>query len=159
MRVKINGKFKEYRTVWMENKIINLIDQPKLPHKFEIYRTKDYMETVMAIKNMVVRGAPAIGATAAYAMAQAVFGFSGNASGNISGDDVEKFRIQLSNILESFEILQKIDTTGVSPTSHPMALNNVMRDDLTLPCLSQDETLANAPGAEDGFFRVRAVLE
>jgi translation initiation factor eIF-2B subunit alpha/methylthioribose-1-phosphate isomerase len=71
MRVKIGNITKEFRTVWMEDKIVKMIDQPKLPHKFEIYSSYDHRQTADAIKNMTVRGAPAIGATAAYGMAQA----------------------------------------------------------------------------------------
>ena len=73
--------------------------------------------------------------------------------------DLEKFSEQLSNILENFEILQRVDTTGVPPTSHPVALNNVLRDDEVAPSLAPAEILANAPEKEDGCFRVRAVLE
>lgn len=61
----------QYRTVWIEGNVVKLINQPLLPHKFEIYDCKDYKETAEAIKTMVVRGAGAIGATAGYAMAQA----------------------------------------------------------------------------------------
>jgi len=73
--------------------------------------------------------------------------------------DLQKFSEQLSNILENFEILQKVDTTGVPPTSHPVALSNVIRDDEAAPSLLPGEVLANAPREEDGCFRVRAVLE
>ena len=73
--------------------------------------------------------------------------------------DLEKFSVQLSDILENFEILQQIDTTGVPPTSHPVPLSNVMRDDKPAPSLPQAEVLANAPQEEDGYFRVKAVLE
>ncbi len=73
--------------------------------------------------------------------------------------DLEKFSEQLSNILENFEILQRVDTTGVPPTSHPVALNNVIRDDEVAPSFAPGEILANAPQEEDGCFRVRAVLE
>lgn len=65
----VNGK--NYRTVWLENGIVKLINQPLLPDKFEIYQCKNYKETAKAIKTMIVRGAGAIGATAGYAMAQA----------------------------------------------------------------------------------------
>ena len=73
--------------------------------------------------------------------------------------DLEKFSEQLSNILENFEILQRVDTTEVPPTSHPVALNNVIRDDDIAPSFAPGEILANAPQEEDGCFRVRAVLE
>ena len=62
---------KHYRTVWMEEDKILLINQLLLPHKFEIFTSKNHIETANAIKSMVVRGAGAIGATGAYGVAQA----------------------------------------------------------------------------------------
>ena len=73
--------------------------------------------------------------------------------------DLGKFSVQLSNILENFEVLQQIDTTGVPPTSHPVPLSSVMRDDEVLPSYPPADILANAPQEEDDSFRVRAVLE
>ncbi len=60
-----------YRTVWMQDTSVYLINQLLLPHKFEIYQSKGHAETANAIKTMIVRGAPAIGATGAYGLAQA----------------------------------------------------------------------------------------
>ena len=77
----------------------------------------------------------------------------------LSEDEGEKLREQLSNILDNFEILKKVDTTDVPPTSHPIALVNVLRDDEVAPSFPPNEILANAPQEEDGCFRVRAVLE
>lgn len=74
-------------------------------------------------------------------------------------DDVERFSRQLSTILENFEILREVDTTDVPPTSHSVAIDSVFRDDEVAPSLAPGEVLANAPREEDGFFRVRAVLE
>jgi translation initiation factor eIF-2B subunit alpha/methylthioribose-1-phosphate isomerase len=71
MKVKINGEQKDMRSVWMEGSEIKFIDQRKLPHKFEIFTAKVLADTAFAIKDMVFRGAPAIGAAAAYGMAQA----------------------------------------------------------------------------------------
>jgi translation initiation factor eIF-2B subunit alpha/methylthioribose-1-phosphate isomerase len=65
----ISGK--HYRTVWFEDGELCLINQPLLPHRFEIARYGDYREAAKAIRTMVVRGAPAIGATGAFAMALA----------------------------------------------------------------------------------------
>lgn len=67
--MKVKGK--DYRTVWMEGSSVFLIDQTLLPFNFRIYKAKDYLDTCLAIKTMVVRGAPAIGATAGFAIAQA----------------------------------------------------------------------------------------
>ncbi len=77
----------------------------------------------------------------------------------VSDADVEKFSKQLSNILEAFEVLEQIDTSNVSPTSHPVAVSNVLRDDVVRASLPSDEILSNAPQEEEGCFRVRAVLE
>lgn len=65
----VNGS--HYRTVWMEGSSVKMINQPLLPHKFEIAEFKDHKATAESIKTMVVRGAGAIGATAGYGMAQA----------------------------------------------------------------------------------------
>lgn len=73
--------------------------------------------------------------------------------------DVDRFREQLSNILENFEVLQQIDTKDVPPTASSIALQNVMREDVVCPDLPPGEVLANAPQREGDFFRVRAVLE
>lgn len=80
MKVKIQGEARDFRTVWMEKGIVRLINQPLIPHRFEIFDCRDYQETVRAIKTMVVRGAPAIGATGAYGLAQAVLQFEGDFS-------------------------------------------------------------------------------
>lgn len=67
-----------YRTVWMQDSSVYLINQQLLPHKFEIHECKNHLETADAIKTMVVRGAPAIGATGAFGIAQATLEFKDN---------------------------------------------------------------------------------
>ena len=59
---------KAYRTIWFEDSIVKIIDQTKLPHKFIIKNLKTVMDAINAIKTMEVRGAPLIGATAAYGL-------------------------------------------------------------------------------------------
>lgn len=73
--------------------------------------------------------------------------------------DVDRFREQLSNILESFETLQQVDTGDVPPTAQSIPLQNVLREDEPAASLTEDEVLANAPQREGNLFRVRAVLE
>ena len=68
--MKIEGK--EYRTIWFENNIVKIIDQTKLPHKFIIKDLKTVNDAINAIKTMEVRGAPLIGATAAYGLVLAI---------------------------------------------------------------------------------------
>jgi len=62
--MQINGK--AYRTIWFENNTVKIIDQTKLPHQFIIKDLKTVKDSINAIKTMEVRGAPLIGATAAY---------------------------------------------------------------------------------------------
>ena len=64
--MKIEGK--EYRTIWFENKTVKIIDQTKLPHQFIVKDLKTAKDAISAIKTMEVRGAPLIGATAAYGL-------------------------------------------------------------------------------------------
>ena len=64
--MKINGK--SYKTIWFENNIVKIIDQTKLPHQFLIKELKSVKDSINAIKHMEVRGAPLIGATAAYGL-------------------------------------------------------------------------------------------
>ena len=68
--MKIEGK--EYRTIWFENNVVKIIDQTKLPHQFIIKNLKTVKDSINAIKVMEVRGAPLIGATAAYGMVLAI---------------------------------------------------------------------------------------
>ena len=68
--MRIEGK--EYRTIWYEGKVVKIIDQTKLPHRFIIKELKTVKDAINAIKVMEVRGAPLIGGTAAYGMALAV---------------------------------------------------------------------------------------
>jgi S-methyl-5-thioribose-1-phosphate isomerase len=71
MKVNINGESKTILAVWYEENQVKLIDQRKIPEKIEIYSAKNSDDIYYAIKNMVVRGAPAIGVTAAYGLAMA----------------------------------------------------------------------------------------
>lgn len=68
--MRIEGK--EYRTIWYENNIVKIIDQTKLPHQFIIKDLKSVKDSINAIKVMEVRGAPLIGATAAYGIILAI---------------------------------------------------------------------------------------
>ena len=68
--MKIEGK--EYRTIWFESNVVKIIDQTKLPHQFIIKDLKKVNDAINAIKIMKVRGAPLIGATAAYGLVLAI---------------------------------------------------------------------------------------
>lgn len=68
--MKVNGE--DYRTIWMEDQSVFMIEQNLLPFDFQIYESKTYFDTCFAITTMIVRGAGAIGAAAGFAMAQAM---------------------------------------------------------------------------------------
>ncbi len=68
--MRIEGK--EYRTIWYDESVVNIIDQTKLPHNFVIKELKTVKDAINAIKVMEVRGAPLIGATAAYGIVLAI---------------------------------------------------------------------------------------
>jgi aspartyl-tRNA(Asn)/glutamyl-tRNA(Gln) amidotransferase subunit C len=75
----------------------------------------------------------------------------------LSDDEVERFREQLSAILEAVGKVSELDLSGVPPTSHPLDLLNVLADDEPAPCLSREDALKNAPDPEGGFFGVPPV--
>ena len=64
--MKVNGQ--SYRTIWFESNCLKLIYQPLLPHQFEIRTLNTSQEVIQAIREMWVRGAPAIGAAGAFGM-------------------------------------------------------------------------------------------
>jgi len=77
----------------------------------------------------------------------------------LTEEEIEMFGEQLSQILEQFEVLNELDTSGVTPTGHAGGLQTVMRDDLPEDSLDSEDVLKNAPRRQGEFFRVNAVLE
>ncbi len=77
----------------------------------------------------------------------------------LAPEEIELFREQLSAILEYAARLQELDTEAIPPTAQVIEWRNVMRDDEVRPSLPQDEVLANAPEAREGYFVVPTVLE
>ncbi len=77
----------------------------------------------------------------------------------LSEDELAAFAEQLSAILDYAAILQRLDTGAVSPTASVVGLENVMRDDVVTPSLSQEDVLANAPRRHAGQFQVPAILD
>ena len=78
---------------------------------------------------------------------------------HLTDDEVAKLAEQLSGIIGHFDVLQRIDTEGVEPTAHTLPLRNVFADDVARPSMRQEDVLELAPLTEDGYLRVRAVLE
>ncbi len=87
MNITINGETKHMRAVWFEDNSVKMIDQKKLPDKVEIYTATNTHEVAHAIREMIVRGAPAIGVTAAYGLALA----------KLKNEDIEEAVEELSN--------------------------------------------------------------
>ena len=77
----------------------------------------------------------------------------------LSEAEIEKLSLQLSDILENFEILKQIDTTDVPPATYSIPLQNVFREDEVAKSYSQSEVLTNAPRQEESCFRVQPILE
>jgi aspartyl-tRNA(Asn)/glutamyl-tRNA(Gln) amidotransferase subunit C len=76
----------------------------------------------------------------------------------LTPDELDLFTGQLASILAHAADVEALDLDDVAPTSHPIALRNVVRADEVHPCLDREEVLAEAPAAEAGMFRVPPVL-
>ncbi len=77
----------------------------------------------------------------------------------LTEEEITRMSEQLSDLLDHFEVLQKVDTTDIPPTAQSVNLESVMREDEVKPSLPPEDVLANAPRREGDCFRVRAVLE
>lgn len=76
----------------------------------------------------------------------------------ISEEQADVFRTQLSRIIEYFDQLSELDTQGVEPMSRVKNMENVFREDLPGSSLSSDQAVGNAPETGDGTFRVPSVM-
>ncbi len=77
----------------------------------------------------------------------------------LSEDELPVYRGHLNAIIGYVEQLNALDTTGIEPTSHVLPITNVMRDDVHMQSLSNDEALKNAPDPSDKFYRVPKIIE
>jgi methylthioribose-1-phosphate isomerase len=130
MKVTVGRETRAYRTVSYDatrNEVL-LIEQRLLPHSFEIIRTKDFQETARAIKDMVVRGAGAIGATAAYGFAQGLRAFQGS--------DLGAFAKQMDAV---YMALKQARPTAVDPVNAMNAMRSQMQ---TLPNVAAKQEIA-----------------
>ncbi len=76
----------------------------------------------------------------------------------LTADEIEALTAELGGILDHAAQVSALDTEGVPPTAHPLALVNVLRADEVRPGVDRDEVLGQAPAAEDGRFRVPRIL-
>ena len=136
MNVTVKGKSRHYRTVTFDSRTnqVMLIEQRLLPHQFKIVGTKDYRQTAAAITDMVVRGAGAIGATAAYGLAQGAMAFKGS--------DLKKFGKHVRNV---YHTLKESRPTAVDLVN---AMNQGLRHMAPGETVEEQQALALA-AAED----------
>ncbi len=72
----------------------------------------------------------------------------------LSDEEVERMAAELSGILEHVDRISALDLEGVEPTSHVVALENVLRADEPTPSLPRERALEQAPDPAEGAFRV-----
>ena len=136
MNVTVNGKTHRHRTVTFDSRTngVMLIEQRLLPHEFKIVATPDFRATANAIRDMVVRGAGAIGATAAYGLAQGSRAFRGK--------DLVKFGRHVEVV---FQTIQSARPTAVDPVN---AMEQVQRHMATGTSVEEKQALALAAAEE-----------
>jgi len=136
MNVTIRGRTQHFRTVTFDRaqNFVLLIEQRLLPHEFKIVPAKNFKETAAAIRDMIVRGAGAIGATAAYALAQGALAFRGN--------DLKKFSTHIENV---YQTLADARPTAVDPVN---AMNDVRREMSRGKTVAEKKSLALAAAEE-----------
>jgi S-methyl-5-thioribose-1-phosphate isomerase len=136
MNVTIGGRTQHFRTVTFDRaqNFVLLIEQRLLPHEFKIVPAKNFRETAAAIRDMIVRGAGAIGATAAYGLAQGALAFRGN--------DLKKFSAHIENV---YQVLKNARPTAVDPVN---AMNDVRREMTRGKTVAEKKSLALAAAEE-----------
>lgn len=132
MNVTIRGQSRPYRTVSFdatENAVV-LIEQRLLPHTFKRVKTRSYRETAEAIRSMVVRGAGAIGATAAFGLAQGARAFRGR--------DLQRFEAHISAV---YTTLKEARPTAIDPIN---AMNALVQEMANGQSVSERQDIAFA---------------
>lgn len=77
---------------------------------------------------------------------------------DLTDDELDHLAPQLTVILESVASIQEVSDADVPPTSHPLPLTNVFREDVVEPCLSPEQALSGAPAQEQQRFSVPRIL-
>lgn len=78
---------------------------------------------------------------------------------SIKKEDEKKFETQLSSVLDYIARLNEVNTSGVKETSQVTGLENITRQDKTLPSLSQADALSQTKSKHNGFFAVKGIFE
>lgn len=76
----------------------------------------------------------------------------------LNSKEVKKYEEQLSSILSYIDKLQTLDTTNTEETSQTTGLENITREDVTSPSLSQEEALSSTKSKHNGLFKVKGIL-
>lgn len=136
MNVTAHGRTRHYRTVAFDAKqnAVLLIEQRLLPHEFKVVAIPDFGQTARAITDMIVRGAGAIGATAAYGLAQGARAFRGS--------DLGKFKRHVEKV---YQTLKAARPTAVDPVNAMLQVRGAMRSGKTV---AEQQALALAAAEE-----------
>ena len=78
---------------------------------------------------------------------------------HLSNEELEFFKTQVSQILSFVDQLKEVNVDGVEPTSHPLSLSNVFREDQVQPSIPIEEFLKHSPRARGRFFEVPKIIE
>lgn len=76
----------------------------------------------------------------------------------LSEDELARLEGQLNHILEQYAVLAQLDTEHIPPTAQTIELENILREDVRRPGLSQADALANAPAREGDYIVVPPIL-
>ena len=76
----------------------------------------------------------------------------------LTSDELARLEGQLNHILDQYAILATLPTDHIAPTAQTIELENILRDDVAGPSLTQEEVLANAPARDGPFVVVAAIL-
>jgi aspartyl-tRNA(Asn)/glutamyl-tRNA(Gln) amidotransferase subunit C len=76
----------------------------------------------------------------------------------LSADELGRLEGELNHILDQYARLTELDTEAIEPTAQTIELENILRDDIVRPSLSQAAALANAAATSEGFIVVSAIL-
>lgn len=77
----------------------------------------------------------------------------------LSGEERERAREDMANMLDYIDLLNELDTAGVEPMSHVFPVNNVFREDVVENGDDRENMLANAPEQKDGCYKVPKTVE
>src|SRR5712692_2577839 len=78
---------------------------------------------------------------------------------HLTEEELKFFETQVAQILSFVDKLKEVNVEGVEPTSHPLSLSNVFRDDEAKPSLPIEECLKKAPRTRGRFFEVPKIIE